>query len=207
MTAEDTILEGNPAGVSETDEALMARYAAGDAEAFDALYRRHRRSVYCFIRRFCAQDDLADDLFQAVFVRLIRNRERYRPQARFTTWLFTLTRSVCIDAMRKSSRMKPVPFESGAAPGGDVVLDIPDPHGTARDVAHRRRVEDWIGEIVAALPREQREVFLLREHTSMTFEEIGRLAGCSANTAKSRMHYALLALRSELTRRGLNPNE
>lgn len=87
---------------SIADEALMLRYARGDVEAFDLLFARHKRSVLAFIRGYIQAPDQAEDLMQNVFLRVIRNRSRYQATARFTTWLFTIVRSVCIDSDRKS---------------------------------------------------------------------------------------------------------
>ena len=95
------------AGVDEqhSDEALMLRFAQGDEAAFDLLFHRHKNTVYAFIRKFIVSQEQADDLFQNVFLRVIRYRERYQPDARFSTWLFTITRSVCIDTIRRTSKI------------------------------------------------------------------------------------------------------
>ncbi|MFH1744522.1 MAG: sigma-70 family RNA polymerase sigma factor, partial [bacterium] len=93
-----------PADSQEPDESLMLRYADGDAGAFEALFRRHKGRVYGFIRRFLGGGSSADDLFQEVFLRIARCRNTYRPRARFTTWLYTIVRSVCIDAIRKQKQ-------------------------------------------------------------------------------------------------------
>ncbi len=188
-----------------SDEEVMLRYARGEAEAFEELFHRHKQSVYAFIRLFLTASDSLDDVFQTVFFRLVRNRGRYQPKAKFTTWLFTLTRSACIDAMRKQKsaeiiQLYPARDDDPGAPG---IHDFPSPDCSPREESYQREVQAVIEQVIQSLPEAQREVLLLREKTTLTFEEIGRVLGCSANTVKSRMHYALLALRRGLEERGI----
>ncbi len=202
---EPTISENPHNALS--DEALMQHYARGDMDAFDTLYHRHKDSVYAFIHQFVTTPDRIDDLFQTVFMRIIRSRERYQPTARFTTWLYTITRSVCIDAMRKMSRADVIPLfpgQNGETTENEIdTLSGKEP--SAREAACHAEIEREIENAIRSLPENQREVLMLRERTDLTFEEIGRVTGCSINTAKSRMHYALLALRRELQKRGIEP--
>lgn len=182
----------------------MVQYSRGDPDAFDQLFHRHKESVYAFIRNFIHATDQVDDLFQKVFFRIIQNRKRYVPKAKFTTWLYTITRSVCIDAMREKKRAEVIHLFSTTASEDSATGEIELPSGTLdpRETSYQVELERHIVSAIQALPREQREVLLLREKTNMTFEEIGRVVGCSTNTVKSRMHYALLSLRKEMIKRG-----
>ncbi len=196
-----------PASVA--DEELMLRYANGDMDAFDDLFQRHKQSVYAFIHQFLKQSDFSDDLFQEVFLRIIRHRERYRPTAKFSTWLFTIARSVCIDAIRKGGQANVISLfpDSESRDGISTIQSLTAHEKNPREATAQREIQTVVREIMRALPEKQREILLLREKTELTFEEIGRVLGCSANTAKSRMHYALLALRKGLQERGFHPNE
>ncbi|MGI6454896.1 MAG: sigma-70 family RNA polymerase sigma factor [bacterium] len=194
------------AGVDEqhSDEALMLRFAQGDEAAFDLLFHRHKNTVYAFIRKFIVSQEQADDLFQNVFLRVIRYRERYQPDARFSTWLFTITRSVCIDTIRRTSKIPPVmSFETSKPEGVSFTETLTAAQMTPRDHLHEDDLQRKIDRTLQTLPEEQREVLLLRELTDLTFAEIARITGCSINTAKSRMHYALLALRRGLMEQGI----
>ncbi len=187
-----------------SDEKLMERYAEGDTNAFEELFRRHKNAVYAFIYHFMKSSENTEDLFQNVFIRIINNRRRYKPKAKFTTWLFTITRSVCIDAMRKNQRANIVPLfqnegimtEKG---WNEFIEDQPNP----REISHANELESILEDAIRTLPENQREVLLFREKTDLTFDEIGRILKCSPNTVKSRMHYALLSLRRELEKRGV----
>lgn len=189
---------------SAGDEELMQRYALGDIAAFEELFTRHKNSVYAFIRGFITTEENADDLFQNVFIRLINARKKYKPSAKFSTWLFTITRSVCIDELRKKRRGKLVPLDP---PTSDIerenpIMTIPCDTDDPRDQAYESEIQSAMKEIIAGLPEQQKEVLLLREKTDLTFQDIAKITGCSANTVKGRMHYALLALRQGLTERG-----
>src|SRR5687767_15867126 len=91
-------------GDGDADAQLMLRYAAGDARAFDALYDGHRRALWRFIRRSVPDAAATDDVFQECWSRVIANRERYRPEARFATWLYRIAHNCCMDHWRKSGR-------------------------------------------------------------------------------------------------------
>lgn len=187
-----------------TDEMLMVQYGQGDIDAFDELFRRHRTSVYAFIQGFVYEHSQWDDLFQAVFLKVIRNRQRYKPEAKFTTWLYSIVRSVCIDAMRSQKR-KPVLslVKDSSGEPEDMTLTLASSDRNPRDEAHDRRLNDTLSQVIQMLPDEQREALLLRENTDMTFEEIGKMLGRPANTVKSQTHYALLAIRKQLIKRGI----
>lgn len=185
-----------------TDETLMVRYAQGDPDAFDELFLRHRSSVYAFIQGFIYSQDQWDDLFQAVFLKVVRNRRRYQPSAKFTTWLYAIVRSVCIDAIRSQKR-KPVLSLVKDCGGDRQDMSLVSPEKNPRDEAHNSLVSGVISQAIQQLPDEQREALLLRENTDMTFEEIGKMLGCPANTVKSRTHYALLAIRKQLIQCGI----
>ena len=88
-----------------SDETLMARYARGDAGAFNALYRRHELRIWRYIERNVGSRATAEELMQEVWFAVARDAERYRPTARFTTWLFTIARNRLIDAPARAARI------------------------------------------------------------------------------------------------------
>lgn len=190
-----------------SDESLMQRYAAGDAQAFDCLFARHRKSVLAFIRGFVTESDEAEDMLQTVFMRVIRYRKRYRPSAKFTTWLYAITRSVCIDAQRKKRHHNQ--HIANNQSGRDMEFQQDDLAASAKTPTPRETYQQtqWqsaLQEALQELTTEQREVVLLRQTTAMTYAEIGELLGCAENTVKSRMYYGLLNLRRILEQRGIS---
>lgn len=190
--------------MTEADTALLGRFAKGDADAMGRLVSRHGPSVYAFVRRFLGETSVSDDVYQEVWLKVIRNADRFEGRSLFTTWLFQVTRNVCLDHLRdKKRRRSPVSLEgegaTAAGPDDASLRDrLPDAGPRVPDDAAAREERAAVQRAVALLPDEQREVFLLREQTELTFEEIAKLTQLSPNTVKSRMRYALENLRRAL---------
>ncbi len=187
----------------------MRRFASGDATAMELLVSRHGGSVYAFVRRFLGAAPLADDVYQDVWLKVIRNADRFEGRSRFSTWLFQVTRNVCMDHLRARRRRRdPVSLEHDGASAKEAQADsqestplrdrLADDAPGTHDLAAAREELSAVEVALASLPDEQREVFLLREKTEHTFDEIARIVGISPNTAKSRMRYALENLRRAL---------
>jgi RNA polymerase sigma-70 factor (ECF subfamily) len=177
-----------------SDEALMLRYQAGDAGAFDQLYARHRGGLFRFIRRQCRLPAHAEELFQDVWMNLINARGRYRVEAQFRTWLYTLAHNRLIDHYRSASRPDAVLFENDEALPEPVASRVEEPHVQAES----RQQGIRILQLVEALPAPQREAFLLREEGGLSVEEIAAATGATTEAAKSRLRYAVARLRDGL---------
>jgi RNA polymerase sigma-70 factor (ECF subfamily) len=186
----------------ETDEALMARYQKGDVRAFEVLLGRHRKPIYNFILRYTRDATLAEDLLQDCFLRLIKGLDGYQKQAKFTTWLYTIARNLCVDASRRGKHRKAYSLDAPvdkAEESGETRLDMTADQGLATDrKVIGKELHGKMEAAVQALSEEQREVFLMREILDMPFKEIAEVVGCPENTVKSRMRYALEKLREEL---------
>lgn len=184
-----------------SDEELMLAYRAGDAGAFDLLYSRHKGGVFRYLRRQTGNTGHAEELFQDVWLRLIDARSRYEPQAKFTTWLYTIARNLCVDQSRRAKHRKAQSLDAplGSSPESATLLDVlpADQMATDRKTINRE-LHLRLHAAIARLGEEQREVFLMREFLDMQFKEIAVVVGCPENTVKSRMRYALEKLREEL---------
>lgn len=183
------------------DEALMEAYQRGDTRAFEVLLSRHQRPVFNFLARQVGNQALAEDLLQEVFLRVIRGAGAYKREAKFTTWLYTIARNLCVDNARRAKHRQaasldqPVGRGEGKSTMGDFVAD----QGAAVDRAViNRELQGRLKDAIAQLSDEQREVFLMREALNLPFKEIADIVGCPENTVKSRMRYALEHLRSQL---------
>jgi len=188
----------------ETDEQLMRRFQRGEARAFETLMHRHRTPVYSFLLRLTGERTRAEDLAQETFLRLVRGAAGWEPRAAVRTWLFTIARNLATDAARRqvfrATESLDAPGPDGERPrAGEPAASGPAPDEAAEAGRLRLRLEAAL----AALPAEQREVFLLREHAGLSFGEIAEAVHVNENTAKSRMRYALLALRERLAADGL----
>ncbi len=193
-----------------TDEDLMLDYAKGNAQAFDRLYARHRKPIFNFILRSVHSVELAEELMQEVFMRVIQNAQSYTKQAKFTTWLYTIARNICIDAFRRQRHRVMLSLHQSAA--SRTQDDGPTLEQSIEDAEARERSEDntFFREVhhsleigLEGLPPEQREVFLLREVSHLSYKEIADIVGTLENTVKSRMRYALEFLRRHLESKGV----
>lgn len=182
------------------DEALMLQYGQGETLAFEILLERHEKAVYRFIYRSLHDEERAAELTQDVFVRVIRSADRYRESAKFTTWLFTIARNLCIDESRRRRHAAVATLDAPAhrdSDGGDTLKDrlADDTAVSGGGNISREQFMSRLQQGLQALPEEQREVFLLRHIEGMKFVEIASMFGISENTVKSRMRYALQFLR------------
>jgi RNA polymerase sigma-70 factor (ECF subfamily) len=184
----------------DTDEALMVAYQKGDVRAFEVLLSRHRKPVYNFILRFCHIPALAEDLLQDTFLRVIKGADSYERQAKFTTWLYTIARNLCVDASRRGKHRKAASLDAPVGDDGSATLldRVPDQGPAVDRKVLGRELGGKLHAAIAKLSEEQREVFLMREVLDMPFKDIADVVGCPENTVKSRMRYALEKLRSEL---------
>ena len=175
------------------DRALMLRYRDGDVTAFETLYQRHRVPLYRFLLNQSRDIQAAEDIFQEVWSRIIRSRDRYRPAAKFATYMYHIARNCFLDHVRRSGR-QPVLVS--------IDDDLPEELLTSSDnpeaAAETSNARTYLQAALDRLPPEQREAFLLREEAGLTLEEIGQVTGVGQETAKSRLRYAIVKLRNSL---------
>ncbi len=186
------------------DETLAAAYQRGDVEAFRHLLARYERPIYVFCLRMLADPSSAEDACQDVFIKAVRGLRQWSRQARFKTWLYTIARNHCVDTLRKAKHRKTESLDRTSDPSGVAPVDRVAGPDAWRPDAHmeRTRLGQAIRDGIARLPPEQREVFVLREHSGLPFKEIAEMTGASENTVKSRMRYALEHLRRSLQAKG-----
>jgi RNA polymerase sigma-70 factor (ECF subfamily) len=177
----------------DPDAMLMLAYAGGDLAAFEALYARHRAALYRFVLRSLRDPALAEEVFQETWSRVIATRVRYRPQARFRTWLLQIAHNLVVDQFRArrpqaGSEETEVVFAQLAMPEGE------QPEHALSEFERRRHLQRAIEQ----LPDEQRTAVLLRLEHELSLEEIAEVTGAGRETVKSRLRYAMDKLREAL---------
>jgi RNA polymerase sigma-70 factor (ECF subfamily) len=185
----------------ESDEALMLAYAHGDGSAFERLYARHKGPTFRYLLRHTSDRAAADELHQDVWLKVVRARDRYVVDARFTTWLYTLARHRLVDHWRAQRGVR---FTSLDDDGSDGALDNSthgassaegaDPLELVIDAQAGRRLVTAL----AAVPAPQRDAFLLHVEAGLSLGEIASLTNVPAETIKSRLRYAYRRLRATL---------
>jgi RNA polymerase sigma-70 factor (ECF subfamily) len=190
------------------DEELFQRFRQGERAAFETLLRRHRAPLFTFVLRVLATNDRAraEDVVQDTFVRVIKNAHEWEQRAKFSTWLFTIARNLCLDAMRRDKHRRADSLDQPASEEESRPLaeTLEGSHAGPERLAANARIRPVIQAAIEKLPAEQREVFVLREYSGVPFKEIAELTGVSENTVKSRMRYALDGLRKALLAAGID---
>ena len=177
-----------------SDEDLMLRYAGGDPDAFQRLYERHRGGLYRYFLRQ-SNRSVAEELFQDVWTRVIQSRKRYRPKAAFKTWLYTLAHNRLVDHWRREG-VRPV--EQSASDGDCAAMMAPDTNPGPQRLVDLRDCLEQLLQLVSDLPDVQRQTFLLRHEAGMSLAEIAAAMSTGAETAKSRLRYAMDRLRAAI---------
>ena len=189
-----------PLSDDRRDEDLMLSYASGDAAAFDALYARHKGGVYRYLLRHCGNGGTADELFQDIWMNVIRVRATYAPSAKFATWIYTLAHNRVVDHWRAQGQAvllsidddddESVRNSAEALPGARG--DEPEARASNRELGMNLHAA------LQALPPAQRDAFLLQQESGLSLAEIAALQGVGVETVKSRLRYAVARLRMEL---------
>jgi RNA polymerase sigma factor (sigma-70 family) len=173
-----------------TDEALFARYAAGDMAAFEALYERHELPLWRYVLRHCRDRTIAEELTQDVWFTVAREVERFRDDGRFTAWLYTIARNRMIDrhrAARPAVSLDATDAENDEPLAARIADDrSPSPLHASEHLEQGQAIL----RALERLPPEQREVFVLQAETDLSVEDIARVTGTTFETAKSRLRYA-----------------
>ena len=183
-----------------SDEMLMVRYQRGDRDAFAELLRRYETQIYNFSLRYLRSGDLAEDVTQDTFLRIVQRAAEFKHESRFSTWLYAIARNLCLDELRKQKHRKHPSLEQSDPSGRSLEEKVPDSKpGTSAErsaVSHEIRAQVVLA--VEELPEDQREVFLLRHIGDVSFKDIATITGVGENTVKSRMRYALERLQKSL---------
>jgi RNA polymerase sigma-70 factor (ECF subfamily) len=193
-------------GAEASDEELMARTGTGDDRAFALLVRRHQNLVYGTVAKMLGPDnrDTAEDVAQQIFVRVYRAAPRWKPQAKFTTWLLTVVRNcVFTEQKRISRRMSRLVHEAPSEDEeGGQPLDRHADHGVMSSDRQllQREMEEAVNAAIAGLPETQRMALVLRQYEQLDYEEIAGALKTTVPAVKSLLFRARETLRAGLRR-------
>jgi len=172
-----------------SDEMLMLAYVANDKLAFDKLYERFRLPLFRYMRsQIRVQEEILNELYQDVWLKLINNRKKYQVKASFKTFLYQIAINTIRDYFRRESVRKIMSTieDDAEVESGDLLPD--------EDLSQKQVMEKF-RKILNDLPKEQRDVFLLREEAGLTSVQIADVMQTSVDTVKSRMRYAVTRLK------------
>lgn len=190
-------IDGELAHSNAHHVALMLRVRDdGDLRAFEELVELHQHAVIGTVAKMLGSPNDAEDIAQQVFVRIWKSAKRYQPQAKFTTWLFTITRNLVFNEMRRRQRKPAVSFDERE---DDFHIGTPDDNSRNPDnAALQRELERAIDHAIEQLPEKQRLAVILRRYEEMPYEEIGDILHLSVPAVKSLLFRARVHLKESL---------
>ena len=188
----------------DIDAELMLQVQKGDMAAFEQLVEKYQRPVVNLLHRTLGDATEAEDLAQNVFVQVFKSAPRYRVTARFSTWLFTIARNLCLNEIRRRSRHpaqsldQPVEGDEGESDGSWKPAWSDPQARRPGDSILQDELEQKIEEALGQLPEAQRTALLLCRQEELSYEEIAEILGCSLSATKSLIHRAREVLRARL---------
>lgn len=193
MEQETSLSRDDDSGI---DFELMARIGAGDHAAFRTLVERHQNAVIGTVAKMLGGPNDAEDISQQVFLRIWRNAKRYRPDAKFTTYLFTITRNLVFNETRRRGRKKEVSSEEREENSQYQIADSPDRRPDAELL--QAELRQAVDAAIAALPEMQRMAVILRRYEQLSYEEIAGVLQLSVSAVKSLLFRARSTLSESL---------
>ena len=182
-----------------SSEDLMTRIAKGDGEAFEILVNRHQASVLNLIYRFIGDRTQAKDLAQEVFLRVWQASKSYKPEARFSTWIYRITANLCFNELKSSRRKKWFQFlRSDADHEVQTEEDFPDNSPSPEDLLLVKERSRQITDALQRLPENQRMALILKRYDDLSYQEIAQILGCSVSAVESLLVRAKRTLQEKL---------
>ena len=184
------------------DQELISLYLNGNSTAFEVLLKRHKDKIYTSIYLFVKDTELAEDIFQEVFIKIIDTlrKEKYNNEGKFLQWAMRIAYNMCVDHFRRAKRMTKISNTETF----DIfnILECKDDH--MENSIIKSQIHSKLRHLVDQLPDEQREVVILRHYADMSFKEIADKLDISINTALGRMRYALINMRRMVSEKNIS---
>jgi RNA polymerase sigma-70 factor (ECF subfamily) len=187
--------ESPPVMDLESDAVLIRRHLSGDRRAFEILFRRYQTPIFNLVSRMVGGED-AHDLTQDVFCNALRALHNFRGEAKFSTWLYSIARNVCLNRLRHNAVIREESLDEmqEGSPASD---GLPDFSADVHKIAETRELQQIVGSVLAKLPPEQRLLITLRDFEQLSYEEISRITEMSLSNVKSRLHRARMAFKDK----------
>jgi RNA polymerase sigma-70 factor (ECF subfamily) len=180
-------------------EELMARIADGDEYAFETLVHRHQTSVLNLIYRFIGDRTKAQDLAQEVFLRVWQAAKTYKPEAKFTTWIYRITTNLCFNELKSARRKKWFSFNRSDEDSENTLEQtLADSSPSAEDLLLSKERNRQISDALQSLPANQRMALVLKRYDGLSYQEIAQIIGCSVSAVDSLIVRAKRTLQEKL---------
>ena len=182
--------------VGPEDGVLITQYRNGNEAAFDLLVDRYKSKVYTTIFLIVKDQDVAEDLLQDVFVKVVRtlHSDKYNEEGKFQPWVMRIAHNLAIDYFRKAKRQPTILLEDGS----NLLNSMRFAEQSSEELRIKEETLDLVRKLIDELPEAQKEVVILRHYMDLSFQEIAEQTGVSINTALGRMRYALNHIRKKM---------
>jgi RNA polymerase sigma factor (sigma-70 family) len=186
-----------------SDQDLIQQFLSGDKEGIEKLINRHKNKVYTYIVLVVKNQQLAEDIFQDTFIKVIRSLldGKYKDNGRFVSWVIRIAHNLIIDHFRKEKQINTLSNDDYEA---DIFNSKKLSDQNIEDVMIKEQITNDVRQLIDELPEEQKQVILLRHYGGMSFKEIADQTDVSINTALGRMRYALINLRKLILRKNIS---
>lgn len=185
-----------------SDQELVVLFANGDNSAMDEILNRYHNKVFYYIRHLVRKQELAEDLCQETFVKIINSlkKENYHDDGHFSSWVMRIAHNLVIDHFRKEKKLPTQSHECGEI---DLLNNVKFSDENIEQKLSKSQIHNDLKELIKLLPDEQKSTVIMRLKFDMSFKEIADLQGISINTALGRMRYAIINLRKMMQEREL----
>ncbi len=177
----------------DPDMALVRRYLAGDDAAFESLFRKYQTSIFNIVSRMVKGED-AYDLTQDVFCQVLRALHTFRGDSKFSTWLYSIARNVCLNRIRRRNCAREESLDSMMEDQSYTDF-LPDESADVERIVETHELQRIVNSVLATLPAEQRLLIVLRDFEQLSYEEISLVTEMSLSNVKSRLHRARMAFK------------
>ena len=185
-----------------SDSQLISDYIKGNECCLEILIKRHKQKLYNFIYSKIQDRDLTEDVFQDTFIKVIRTLKlgNYNEEGKFVSWVMRIAHNLVIDHFRKNKRLQK--FQSSE--NFDIFSVLKDNALGAEDSLIKNQIDNDVRDLIELLPNDQKEVLIYRFYNDLSFKEISYKTGVSINTSLGRMRYALINLRSIISKKNIS---
>ena len=186
-----------------SDYELIEQFISGDRDGIEVLIKRHKNRVYTYIFLIVKNEQLAEDIFQDTFIKVINSlkKGKYQDKGRFVSWVIRIAHNLVIDHFRKEKHLNTISNDS-------TELDIFNNTKFSEKTIEQEMIQDQITndvrKVIEELPVDQKEVIILRHYVGLSFKEIAEQTDVSINTALGRMRYALINMRKVIEEKNLS---
>jgi len=181
------------------EKELLERAKNGEIEAFEKLVEGYQKKVFNIALRLIGSHDDASEAAQEVFVKVFKSINKFKGEAAFSTWIYSITRNVCMDELRKKKNKNVVSLdEEIKLPDGDVKREVEDDKPTPEVITEKNELRAVVRKAILSLSEDHKTMIVLRDLQGMSYEEISKVFKCPEGTVKSRINRARQALKEKL---------